>query len=217
METISVIIVDDHELFRSALRMAIENRHNDIVITGEAGSGAEFFDLLETVAADMTLLDIAMPGMNGIEIARRLKNERPEMKILAVSAENSAAKVEEMLQTGVEGFIGKSNCKPDTVAEAIRSIMQGYDYFGKDISGIISRIYVAKKKTKQISDEFTGQEKRIIEYCHQGLSAKLIADRMGVTSRAVEWHKANMFRKLGINSTLELMRYIVENKIVRME
>ena len=214
MEKIRVIMVDDHELFRLSLRIAIDFRYTDIVIAGEAGSGAEFFNLLKTTDADIVLLDIAMPGMSGIEIARRLKTQRPGMKILTVSAENSLSTVEAMLEIGVEGFVSKNNCKPEILVEAILSIMQGFDYFGKDISDIISRIYIAKKKTMQVSEEFSEQEKNIIELCLEGLPAKLIADRIGISTRTVDWHKSNIFSKLGINSTLELIQFVVKNKII---
>jgi len=213
---INVILVDDHELFRLGVRTAIESRHPDIAIVGEAKSGAEFFSVLETVAAvDIVLLDIMLPDTNGIEIARHLKAEHPALKILAVSAENSSSTIEEMLNIGVEGFISKLNSNPDTLAEAIRSIMEGLEYFGKDISDIISRVYVATKKTTEISSEFSEQEKRVIECCHEGLSAKLIADRLGISIRTVDWHKSNIFRKLGINSTLEMVQFAVKNKIIR--
>ena len=214
MEKIRVIIVDDHELFRLSLRTVIECSYHDIVIAGEAGSGIAFFDLLKTIAADIVLLDIAMPGMNGIEVARLLKTDYPDLKILAVSSENSASTVEEMLQIGIEGFVSKSNCKPDILVEAIYSVMNGFEYFGKDISDIISRIYIAKKKTTQVGEEFSEQEKRVIELCLEGLPAKMIADRLGISTRTVDWHKSNMFSKLGINSTLELVRFAIKNKLI---
>ena len=213
---IKVIIVDDHELFRLGVRTAIQLRHPDIVITGEAGSGVEFFHVLETAAVDMVLLDIMLPDMSGIDIARRMKTEHPEVKILAVSAENSKETVQEMLHAGIEGFVSKVNTNADTLAEAIRSVDMGLDYFGKDISEIINRIYIAKKKTTHISEEFSDTEKRIIECCFEGLSGKLIADRLSISLRTVDWHKSNIFRKLGINSTLEMVQFAVKNGIIRM-
>ena len=214
MENIRVIIVDDHELFRLSLRTAIECSHPDVVIAGEAGSGATFFNLLKTVKADIVLLDIAMPNMNGIEVAHRLKAEYPDLKILAVSSENSASTVEQMLEIGIDGFVSKSNCKPAILVDAIRSVMNGFEYFGKDISDIISRIYIAKKKTTNITEEFSEQEKNIIELCIEGLPAKLIADRLGISTRTVDWHKSNLFSKLGINSTLELVQFVIKNKLI---
>ena len=209
-----VIIVDDHELFRLGLRTAMELRHPDIVVAGEAGAGQEFFNLLTSVVADIVLLDIALPDMSGMAIAHRLKSEYPQLKILVVSAENTAPTIENMLDAGIDGFISKLNSNPDTLVEAIHSIMQGVDYFGKDIAEIISRIYIAKKKTTQITPEFTEQEKQIIECCQEGLSGKLIADRLNLSLRTVDWHKSNIFRKLGINSTLEMVQFALKNGII---
>ena len=213
---IKVLIVDDHELFRLGVRTTIELRYPDITITGEAGSGAEFFAILDTVSVDIVLLDIMLPDMSGIEIARRMKTERPEIKILAISAENSPETIQEMLNIGIEGFISKINANTDTLADAIRSVDQGLEFFGKDISEIINRIYIAKMKTTQVSSEFSEYEKRIIECCFEGLSGKMIADRLSVSVRTVDWHKSNIFRKLGINSTLEMVQYAVKNGIIRI-
>ena len=243
MNKVNIIIVDDHDLFRLGVRTAIENRHSDLSVVGEAKTGAELFRVLDNAAnetaandnaandnaandnaatdnavvdnavADIVLLDILLPDISGIEIARRLKAEHPKLKILAISAENTTATVQELLDIGIEGFISKLNSNADTLAEAIRSIMSGYEYFGSDIADIICRIYVAKKKKTEVTSEFTEQEKRIIELCHEGLPAKLIADRLGITSRTVDWHKSNIFSKLGINSTLEMVRYALRKGV----
>ncbi|MCL2510938.1 MAG: response regulator transcription factor [Bacteroidales bacterium] len=218
MEPIRVIMVDDHELFRLGLRTAIESRHPDICIVGEAGLGTEFFALLKSnVVADVALLDIMLPDTTGFEIARRLKTEYPDLKILIISAENTSSAIQEMLDIGIEGFISKFQSTPDMLVEAIRSVMQGFEYFGRDVSDIINRIYIAKKKTTEVSAEFSEQEKHIIEYSQQGLSAKMIADRLDISTRTVDWHKSNIFRKLGINSSLEMVRFAVQNGIIRVE
>jgi DNA-binding NarL/FixJ family response regulator len=213
---IKTIIVDDHELFRLGVRTVIESRYPDIAIVGEARTGAEFYAILKTTPADVVLLDIGLPDMNGFDIARRLKTEYPDLKILAISAENSASTIDKMLSIGIEGFISKLNGSPDTLAEAIRSIMQGVEYFGSDISNIIRQIYIAKKRTTKVSSEFSDQEKRIIECSHEGLPVKLIADRLGISAKTVNWHKSNIFRKLGINNSLEMVRFAVENGIIAL-
>ena len=214
---INVIVVDDHELFRLGIKAAIENRHPDLRIVGEAASGMELFTLLATITPDIVLLDIVLPDMNGIEIARRMKSERPEIKILAISAENTASVVQAMLDTGIEGFISKRHGGVDTFAEAIRSIVQGVDYYGKDISEIIYRIYVSKKKTAEVPNEFTEQEKRIIGLCKEGLPGKLIADRLEISLRTVNNHKNHIFRKLGITNTMEMVQYAVKRGIIQIE
>ena len=215
MNRINVVIVDNYKLFRKSLRLNFETRYPDLFIAGEAESATEFFGLLENIDVDIVLLDINLPDISGIEIARLLKSERPEVKILAISADTSTATIEEMLRTGVEGFLSKENCNGGTIAEAIHSIMQGSDYFGADLSDSIRRTYTTVRKTTKLTDEFTEQEKRIIELCHEGLPAKLIADRLGIAAKTVEWHKSNIFDKLGIHSTYELIKYAEKNGITR--
>ena len=220
MNRIKVIIVDDHDLFRSGVRMNIELGHPDLEVVGEAKTGPEFFKLLETIKiVDIVLLDVIFKdasGMGGVEIARRLRAERPEIKILAISAEETPAIIAEMLEVGIDGFINKTNSSIHTPAEAIRSIMQGLEYFGRDISAIISRIYIAKTRNAKDTPEFTDQEKQLIEYCHQGLSAKMIADRMGIALKTVEWHKSKIFAKYGFNSTAEMVHYALTRGIIRI-
>ena len=214
---IKIILVDDHELFRLGVKGAVQSRHPDLSIVGEADTGAALFELLQRVTPDLVLLDILLPDMSGIEIARRLKSEYPQIKILAISAENTNAVVEAMLDIGIDGFISKRRGGVDMLTQAIRSVMEGFPYFGSDISDIMFRIYTHKKRTAEVTSEFTEQERRVIECCRNGLPAKLIADRLGIATRTVENHKNNIFRKLGINSTLEMVHYAVKNGIIRTD
>jgi DNA-binding NarL/FixJ family response regulator len=203
-------------LFLLGLRTSIENRHPDLSVVGEAQSGAELFALLKTVVADIVLLDIILPDISGIEIARRLKTEYPKLKILVLSADNSASTIKEMIDIGIDGFIGKRESGIDLFTEAIHSIMQGVSYFGKDISEIICNLYLSIKKTSEVSIEFTKQEKSIIELSFSGLPAKLIADRLKISINTVNWHKANIFRKLGINSAAEMVQYALKTGIIKL-
>jgi len=214
---IKVLLVEDHELFRLGVKTAIVNRHSDINIIGEAETGAEFFRMMDSMKPDIVLLDIMLPDMSGIEIARRLKREMPDIKILVISSENSIHIVQELLKIGVNGFISKRLSNIDILADAIRSIENGFEYLGKDISDIIYRIYVSKKNTTEITKEFTQTERKIIELCRDGLQSKQIASLLYVSPRTVENHKNNIFRKLGINNTIELIQYAVKNGIVRMD
>jgi len=213
---IKIILVDDQELSILNMRTAVESR-SDFYVVGTAMSGADFFELLKTVEADIVLLDIMMPGMNGAEVARRLKAERPEMKILAVSSENSMKIVEEMLDIGIEGFISKRYASKEEYANAILSIMEGINFYGKDISHVLNKLYVSIKKTIELTDEFTEQEKRIIELCRDCLPGKLIADRLNISLRTVDTHKRNLFKKLGLNSTAEMVKCAIKNGIIRAE
>lgn len=217
MDIINTILVDDHALFRLGVKSAIMNGHTDICIIGEADCGTALFRLLESTTPDIILLDILLPDMTGIDIARRIKKEYPGIKILAISAENTTEVVREMLDIGIEGFISKRQGGADEIAQAIRTIMNGYEYFGNDISAIIYKIYVSKKQTAEVTPEFTGREREIIELCREGLLSKQIADRLCISPRTVDNHKNNIFRKLGINNTMEMVQYALKHGIIRME
>jgi DNA-binding NarL/FixJ family response regulator len=212
---IRVILVDDHALFRLGLKGAITS--NDITVVGEAGSGQALFRMLETVEADIVLLDVGLPDMSGIEVARYLRREHPTLKILTVSAENTSPVVEALLNIGIDGFISKSVGESEDIAYAIRAIMSGLEYFGKDITSVIYDIVVAKKKSNEPSPEFTEREREVIELCRRGLLAKEIAAQLGISLRTVHNHKYHIFQKLGINNTMEMVQYALRHGIIRME
>jgi len=212
----NVIIVDDHSLFRLGLRAALTSSCSDICIIGEADSGKALFLLLESKKPDIILLDIILPDMNGIAIARRLRKEYPLVKILIISSENTMGIIHELLETEINGFISKQLCAGEEPVEAIRAIMNGMDYFGRDIASIIYNIYISKKKITESTSEFTQREKEIIDLCRTGLQSKEIANRLNISSRTVDTHKNNIFKKLGINNTLEMVQYAIEHGIIRV-
>jgi len=214
---ISTILIDDHELFRAGVRGVIEKSHDDICIVAEAESGKELFSLLPDTEADIVLLDINLPDMSGIEIARRLRQDYPALKILAISAENSAETVRAMLDVGIDGFISKQKGTANELPQAIRAVADGLEYFGRDIATIIYDIYVSKKKTSEPTLEFTEREREIILLCRDGLQSKEIADRLFISPRTVDTHKTNIFRKLGINNTMEMVQYALKMGIIRVE
>jgi DNA-binding NarL/FixJ family response regulator len=213
----NVIVVDDHPLFRIGLKATFRENHPDIRLAGEADCGKALFRLLETTTADVVLLDINLPDMNGVDIARRLREEYPLLKILAISAENTAGVVKSLLDVGIDGFISKRQGGTAELSEAIRTVMSGMEYFGRDISAIIYEVFVSKRKTTAVTHEFTDREKEIILACRDGLLCKEIADRLHISTHTVNAHKNNIFRKLGINNTMEMVQYALKNGIISVE
>ena len=209
---IDVILVDDHELFRMGVQKALDKEDANIRLIGEAETGEELFCLLENLSPHIILLDIILPDMSGVEIATRLKKERPEIKILALSAENTKETINNLLDIGIDGFISKRMSNTGILSNAIHNIAGGEKFFGKDIAEIIYRIYIAKTTT--VSADFTEQEKKIIEFSRQGMNSKLIAKELCISSRTVNNHKNNIFRKLGINNTMEMVQYAIKKRII---
>ena len=213
MKKIKIIIVDDHKLFRMTMRMSFSG-FPEIEVTGEAGTGEAFFDLLPATPCNLVLLDIVLPGMDGVEIARRLRRDYPGVKILAISSEDSGETIKALLDIGINGFISKQAGSVDEIVNAINSIMNGEVYYGNDISLIMYRIISSKINVEKATPEFTPREKEIIELCGEGLIAKEIADRLGICIQTVYNHKNNIFLKLDINNTAEMLIYALKNKII---
>jgi len=214
---IRVILVDDHSLFRMGLKAAFQNDYPDICVVGEAEYGDDLFDLPELSTADIVLLDINLPDTCGAKIAYRLRREYPSVKILAVSAENTEETVKSMLEAGIDGFISKRKGSPEELAEAIRSVVNDIEYYGRDISSIVFGVYVSKKKATKISDEFSEREHEIILLCKEGLLCKEIAIRLGISTSTVKTHKERIFQKLGINNTMEMVLYALKNGIINID
>jgi len=212
-----IIIVDDHNLFRMLLKKTIENSKRNICVTGEAASGEELFRLLPNTPADLVVLDINLPDIWGVEAARRLRSNYPTLKILAISGENTSETISAMIEAGINGFISKQNSSIDEMLEAIDSVINGVEYFGKDIAAIIFDLYVAKKKTAVVSAEFTDREREIIHFCRDGMLCKEIATKLNISVNTVNNHKQNIFHKLGINNTMEMVQYALKNKIIKID
>lgn len=207
---VRVFLVDDHLLFRIGIRTAFTNASVPIEVVGEAGSAADFFEILPKVRFDVVLLDIILPDLSGVEVARRLKKERPDLRILVLSAESDPDTVCSLVEIGVDGFISKS-VPVDELRRAVDYVASGIEYFGRDISRIIRDVKTARSKR---DSGFTDRENDIIDLCARGLSVKEMADRLGITIKTVETHKNNIFHKLGINSSVELVRYALKNGII---
>lgn len=214
---INTILVDDHSLFRLGVKTALSEEKDKIQLVGEANNANELFDLLKIEKTDIILLDIILPGMSGIEIAARLRIEYPEIKILVLSSENTPNTIRKLMDIGIDGFISKKQSTSGELVEAIESIMSGLEYFGKDIASIMYNVYISKKKAENALLPFTEREREIISLCKEGLLGKEVADRLCISPRTVDAHKNNIFKKLGISSTMEMVQYALKNGIISME
>ncbi len=209
---IRIIIVEDHYLFRAGITSVLSSVKDKYDVVGEASSVAEFDALHEKTDADLLLLDIRLPDGNGIDIARKLSEEKSSLKILVLSAENDPSTITNLLDAGINGFISK-NAPSQELFTAIDYIMEDGDYFGKDISKLIRDIRVAKKSAKE---PFTDRENEIIALCSEGLTAKEIAEKMHINVATVNTHKNNIFKKLGINNSVELVIYAIKTGIITL-
>ena len=206
MSTIKILIVEDHVLTRMGTKAALNSSSKNCQIVAEAGSVLKSLPNI-----DLILLDLILPDGNGIEVVQFLRSRNMDNKVLIISADTDKNNILQLIQLGINGFISKF-ADISTLEYAIESIINGNDYYGKDISEIIHAVTIAKSPEE---DLFTTRELEIIRLCAQGLSVKMIADELNISARTVENHKNNIFKKMGFNSTGELIYFAFEKGIVQ--
>jgi len=214
---IRIFIVEDHDLTRMTMRYSFDDI-DGICVAGDAESGERFFEMLPATEVDVVLLDIRLDKgkLQGAEVARRLRRDYPHIKILAVSMENDYNTVQEMLNAGIDGFVSKQKGSPEKISEAVRSVMEGLEYFTQDISSILSNVFISKTKNSELNCDLTEQELRVLKLCGDGLQGKEIADRLNISVNTVNKHKQNIYKKVGLNSTAEVALYALRKGIIQM-
>ena len=210
-DPIHILLVDDHPLMLMGIGAMLDGQPG-ISVVGTAGNGIEALEKAAALKPDVMMLDIMMPGMNGIELARRMRAEMPDTALLVLSSDTSIATLETLLSIGIDGFLPKTSGE-EAMLDAIRSVAAGYEYFGTDIARLIERISLAKKASDSL---FTPRELDVIRLSCQGLQYKEIAGELGIKYLTVVTIKNNIFRKLGINNTVELVLYAIKKELISL-
>lgn len=207
---IKILLVEDQILTRMGMTMAL-NPRTGCSIVAEAGSVQEAKNQLKQLQeVDVVLLDLLLPDGNGSEVVQFLQHRGSDIKVLVISANTNKETILHLVDMGIMGFISKYADIPTLVA-AIHSVYNGIEYFGQDVSEIIHTVSTAKEHAENL---FTDRELEIVRLCAEGLSVKQIAEALSISARTVETHKNNIFKKLGFNSTGELISWVFEHGIV---
>ena len=204
-------ILDDHELIRVGVIGVLHDTPHSITIS--VACAEDLFAALEQgTPYDLLLLDILMPGTNGFEVAKRMRTEYPEIKIIVLSVDTKEYVITRLMKIGIDGFISK-NGPLEEVRLAIESVVEGVPFYGRDLA-VLVRDIVDAQLNKKSSALLTKRELEIIEACCAGLLGKEIADKFHISLRAVNSHKTNIFNKLGISSSVEMVRFALEHGII---
>jgi DNA-binding NarL/FixJ family response regulator len=211
-DKIRVLIVDDHEIFRNGLKMVL-GRLKYVEIAGEATNGKEFIDMLPVVKPDIVLLDIEMPGLNGIDAAKAALVMNSKLKIIALTMFGDDEYIQSMLDAGAKGFLMK-NINKETLDKAIQTVYNGGNYYSEELFEFFTRQFSKEKPGKLNQVDFTRREKEILQLLCEGLSNKEIADALFISERTVLGHKTNLMTKTSTKNSLSLMAYAIKNKLV---
>ncbi|MFI3269251.1 MAG: response regulator transcription factor [Rikenellaceae bacterium] len=209
-----VILVDDHALFRGGLRGLLE-RYADVEVVGEASDGDEFLAMIETTPADIVFMDISMERISGDVATEQALARFPGLKIITLSMFGDEYYYSRMVRAGAKGFLLKNSDIKEVVA-AIESVSDGGDYFSQELLESLRTTMHDNTNTEQLnSDVLSSRESEILVGVCQGLSNQEIAEKLFISKRTVDKHRANIMEKTGCKNTANLVVYAIRNHLVK--
>jgi DNA-binding NarL/FixJ family response regulator len=215
--SIRVLIADDHPVVVDGLRFSIERSDSGIEIVAEASNGLEVLKHAENSPADVYILDITMPELNGIETARELVRRHPSAKVIILSFHNSRAMVERALEAGARGYLTKETATKNIV-EAIYQVRAGHSFLSPDVAHLVVEDYVGRdhrdRATRQ-GTPLTAQERRVLQLIAEGLTTKEIASKLKRSENTIHTHRNHLMTKLGVRKGTDLVRYAIREGIVK--
>lgn len=212
METIKILIADDYEIIRYGISTYLSSA-DDVEVVGEASRGEECIDLFREKRPDVCLLDITMPGINGLETARKLKELDGGCKIVILSMYLDRELLAEAMQCGISGYLLKTTDKKHLL-HCIRVIHNGQHVYSKSIANFMAKGYSPEKmRFRRLKNKITEREQEVLSLLVKGRTSMEIAEELYISPRTVETHRSNLLKKLDMKNTAELVRYALESKI----
>jgi DNA-binding NarL/FixJ family response regulator len=214
-----ILIADDHDVARRGIRSLLES-HSGWQVCGEAKDGREAIELARTANADLILLDIGMPNLNGLEAARQILATNPDALILILTMHDTDQVVREVLRAGARGFLLKSDAGRDLIA-AVEALQQQRTFFTTKVSqmvlnGFLNRDPQEDEDSYNEGNLLTSREREVIQLLAEGKTSKEVAVTLKLSVKTAETHRTNLMRKLDLHSVADLTRYAVRNGIVQV-
>jgi len=211
---IRVLLADDHEVVRSGLRMVLEAQ-SDIEVVAEAADGAQALERALSEEVDLTVLDVSMPRMTGLQAAAELHRRRPELRILMLSMHDNEQYFFEALKAGASGYVLKTAANRDLV-EACRACMRGEAFLYPPAVATLVRDYLdgARLGEAPPEDPLTARELEVVKLIAEGHTSEEIAAELVLSKKTVERHRANILDKLGMRNRVDLTRYAIRRGLV---
>lgn len=210
-----ILLVDDHPVVRKGLQSCLANRDN-LKIVGEASDGAESIQKAKELEPDIVLMDINMPGMNGLEVTDRLRKETPKIKVLVLSMHGARDYVLRIVKAGARGYVLK-DAPTDELVRAIESVHAGDAFFSPSVARIALNQYVAESDDRDPISRLSDREREVLVQIANGKSNKEIAMLLGIGVRTIETHRERIMRKLDIHSVAGLTKFAIAHGLVSLE
>ena len=215
-KTITIVLADDHRIVRQGLH-ALLKAETDFDVIGEAGDGLKALELVRKLNPDVVVLDLMMPGLNGLEVARQLSKQTPKTKIIILSMYDDEGFVLEALSNGVSAYVLKDAGSTDLI-QAVREVRAGHRYLSPPLSDRAIEVYeqMTKAGTMDKYDTLTTREREVLHLSAEGHTNNEIAARLGISVRTAETHRSRLMHKLDIHTQADLTRYALRRGIIPM-
>jgi two-component system response regulator NreC len=204
VNAIRLVLADDHATIREALKLLLSVQP-DLQVVGEAEDGQQAVDAAVALRPDVLLMDVSMPGMNGLQATAAVKQRAPSVKVLPLTRHAEESYLGELLRAGASGYALKQSSSAELV-NAIRTVASGRPYLDPELNGGLLGLFVQGRTVRKPPD-LTPRETEVLQLTAWGHSNKEIASRLGLSVKTVEVHKTNGMRKLGMTSRLQLVRF----------
>jgi two-component system, NarL family, response regulator NreC len=216
-EPISVVLADDHHIVREGIKMLLEAQ-SDISVIGEASDGLRAVDLTIRLKPLILIVDLMMPGLNGLEVTKQVIQHQSRTKVIILSMYSNEAYVTQALRNGASGYVVKESNVSDMV-QAVRDVASGRSYLSPSISWLAMEAYIEKAKSSALDpyDTLTDREKEVFHLITEGFSSAKIAARLYISPRTAESHRSSVMRKLGLKSHTELIKYALRKGLISIE
>lgn len=212
MSAIKVLIVDDHNLVREGLK-AVFDQGDEVDIVGEAGSGEEALEMVDRVKPDVILMDISMPGMNGIQATKLIREKHPEAKIVMLTMLDQEGYVYEAVKAGATGYMLK-NTSSDDLVHAIQTVYEGKALLHPDATAQLLKEFVSLADNKAKDYGLSSREMEVLQLLSEGNTNKEIAKALWISEQTVKTHVAHIFDKLGTSDRTETVATALRNGLV---
>jgi two-component system response regulator NreC len=214
MSKIRLLLADDHQIVRAGLRMLFQ-AESDMEIVGEVDSGEAALRAVGELKPDVVIMDVAMPGMSGIEATRRIKEISPDTAVLAVTMHEDEQYFFEMLNAGASGYVPK-RAAPDDLVSAIRVVSQGEVFLYPSLAKYLVKDFLHRVESGGVpaGEELTPREREVLTYIAEGYTNREIADALVISVKTVDRHRENIMRKLNLHSRVELVKYAIEKGLI---
>jgi two-component system response regulator NreC len=216
MNKVRVLLADDHAIVRSGLRLLLE-REQDLTVVGEAADGRAAVAWMERDQADVAVMDVGMPGLNGIEATAQIVRKYPEAYVVMLSMHSDETYVLRCLRAGARGYVLKESAEHELIT-AIRAVAAGKSFFSPKVKKLLQQEHVERMRREGGEDSYdllTEREREILQLLSEGNSNKEIAGRLHLSVYTVETHRKRILEKTNLHGTAELILYAVRKGVVR--